>query len=128
MNTEEIKPMSDDDARKSALKIAHEQFIKAMEDHIRHTQPITFQQQQTGIAMYSDDNKKEAVQEIARTVPNIITAIFQRHWVTTVLGIVAIIPAVLTATGIEIGWVGSIVSAIATGAGLIFSKSVTSND
>lgn len=116
---------------KSDLKKAHERLIQALTDDIRNKVPINAEQFLTynpigGVYMpITDEEKQTAVQTIAQSAPSIIEAIFKQSWVTTVLGIVTLIPAVLTVSGIETGWWGGIVSAISAGAGLIFSKSVT---
>ncbi len=109
-----------------------DQLKKDMENDIRNIKPIPnkflttigeqdMPQEETNV-------NQEAINTIVQATPSIIESIFKHHWLTTVLGIVTIIPAVLDASGVHLGFWGSIVSAISAGAGLIFSKSVNVKD
>lgn len=111
------------------LRIAHEALIEELNRQVQNIQPITFTQQEiTTMSADTNTEKQEAISKIAETAPNLIVAIFARHWLTTVLGLIALIPAFLTLIGVETSWWGGVVTAIATGAGLIFSKSVTAKE
>jgi hypothetical protein len=129
-NTIEQIPIQQPDTR-SALHRAHEQLIASMNDDIRKKTPINTAQFITynpisGVYMPTTDNERQqAMDTIANSAPSILNLLFRKHWVTSALGVVAIIPQILVATGVELGIWSGIVSAIAGGVGLIFSQSAT---
>lgn len=128
-NTESVTLISFVEPR-NELKQQHEKLIEALNEDIRRKTFIDASQFVTynpvgGVFMpITDEEKQIAVQQIANTAPSLINLIFKKHWVTTALGVVAILPQILTASGVDLGGWSGVVSAIASGVGLIFAKSV----
>lgn len=116
---------------RSELKKAHDSLIEALEADIKNKVLIDTQQFITynpigGVYMpITDQEKQEAIDRIAQQTPGIINLLFKQNWVTSLFGVVAIVPQLLIVAGVDLGIWSGVVSVIAGGFGLIFSKSAT---
>jgi hypothetical protein len=120
--------------RTSDLKKAHDRLIQALNEDIRNRVPIDAAQFLPynpigGVYMpISDTEKEQAVQRIAEQAPGIITLLFKQNWITSLFGVVAIVPQLLVVAGVDLGLWSGVVSVVAGGFGLIFSKSATAKE
>lgn len=124
-----IEPLQFD--TKSELLKQHEKLIATLNEQIRNTTPINAAQFITynpisGVYMpFTEQERIDAQNRIANTAPSIISLLFRRHWVTSVFGIIAIVPQILVVSGLDLGVWSGVISTIAGGFGLIFAQSAT---